>query len=54
MTLTHEQHVWACALAIERLYEAGALLFFAERIGALARAGDADGVAMWKSDCGSA
>lgn len=47
--MTDEQHIWACVLAVEAQYGAGAPRFVAERIGALAIAGDADGVAMWKA-----
>ena len=47
MTLSDEQHLWACALAIERQHGARAPVFVAERIGALALAGDAAGVARW-------
>lgn len=39
---------WAEALAIERLHGERAALWIAERIGALALAGDADGVARFK------
>lgn len=47
--LSLERHVWACALAIERQYGGRAPLHVAERIGALALAGDAEGVLMWKA-----
>ncbi|WP_447753182.1 DUF6961 family protein [Sphingopyxis fribergensis] len=47
MTISDEQHLWACALAIERQHGARAPVFVAERIGALALAGDAAGVARW-------
>ena len=49
MALTDEQHIWACAVAIERIHGAAAPLVVAERIGALALAGDEAGVAMWKA-----
>ncbi|MBE1529822.1 acid phosphatase family membrane protein YuiD [Sphingopyxis sp. OAS728] len=49
MPLSHEQHLWACAVAIERLHGARAPTFVAERIGALALAGDAAGIARWKA-----
>lgn len=49
MPLSDEQHLWACALAIERQHGARAPLFVAERIGALALAGDAAGVDRWKA-----
>jgi len=43
------QHIWACALAVETQHGADAPRFVAERIGALALAGDAEGIAMWQS-----
>lgn len=49
MPLSDEQHLWACALAIERQHGARAPVFVAERIGALALAGDAAGVDRWKA-----
>lgn len=49
MTLSHEQHLWACALAVERQHGARAPVFVAERIGALALAGDAAGVGRWRA-----
>lgn len=49
MTLTPDQHIWACALAVEKRHGDGAPLFVAERIGALALAGDEAGVAIWKA-----
>lgn len=50
--LTDEEHVWACALAVERQHGAHAPLHVAERIGALALAGDAEGAAMWRAIAG--
>lgn len=47
--MTPEQHVWACALAVERQHGQRAVVFVAERIGALALQGDTAGVAMWKA-----
>jgi len=47
--VTPERHIWACALAVEKQHGKGAQLFVAERIGALALAGDGEGVAMWKA-----
>lgn len=47
--MTDEQHLWACALAIEKLHGTAAPLHVAERIGALALAGDAAGVARWQA-----
>ncbi|MHA4838145.1 DUF6961 family protein [Sphingopyxis sp. MSC1_008] len=49
MTLSHEQHLWACALAVERQHGARAPVFVAERIGALVLAGDVPGVERWKA-----
>lgn len=46
--MTPDQERWAEALAIERLHGERAALWIAERIGALALAGDADGVARFK------
>ena len=46
--MTPQDHVWACALAIERQHVARAPVVVAERIGALALAGDGEGIAMWK------
>ncbi len=47
--MTDEQHLWACALAVEKRYGADAPFHVAARIGALAQAGDADGIAMWRA-----
>lgn len=47
--MTPEQHIWACALAVERQHGPRAAVFIAERIGALALQGDAAGVEMWKA-----
>ena len=41
--------LWACAQQVLRQHGAKAPVFVAERIGALALAGDADGVAAWKA-----
>ncbi len=49
MSLTPDRHIWACALAVEKQHGKRAAVFAAERIGALALAGDHDGVAMWKA-----
>ena len=46
--MTPEQHVLACALKVEQLHGANSPVHIAERIGALALAGDADGVEMWR------
>jgi len=47
--MSPQQHVWACALAIERQHGNRAAVVVAERIGALALAGDREGIAMWKA-----
>ncbi|KTE15581.1 DUF6961 family protein [Sphingopyxis sp. H115] len=47
--LTEERHLWACALAVEKQHGAGAPRFVAERIGALALAGDREGVERWQA-----
>lgn len=47
--MTPEQHVWACALAVERQHGTRAVVFVKERIGALALQGDTAGVEMWKA-----
>ncbi|AOF98710.1 hypothetical protein BSY18_4045 (plasmid) [Blastomonas sp. RAC04] len=47
--MTDEQHLWACAFAVDKRYGAGAPLHVAERIGTLADGGDTDGVAMWQA-----
>ncbi|WP_374394929.1 hypothetical protein [Sphingopyxis sp.] len=47
--MTDELHLWACALAVEKQHGAKAPLHVAERIGALALAGDMAGVERWKA-----
>ncbi len=47
--MTDEQHLWACALAVEKRFDDQAPLHVAERIGELTLAGDADGVTMWQA-----
>lgn len=49
MVITAERELWACALLVEREQGDNAAVYIAERIGALALAGDADGVARWKA-----
>lgn len=49
MAFTEERHLWACALAVEKQHGARAPVFVAERIGALALAGDMAGVERWKA-----
>jgi len=48
-TMTSERELWACALAVEHQHGAGASAFIAERIGALAMAGDVAGLKRWKA-----
>lgn len=47
--ITPEQHIWACAFAVERKPRTRAAVLVAERIGALALYGDTAGVEMWKA-----
>lgn len=47
--MTAERELWACALAVERQHGERARAFIAERIGALAVAGDVAGLERWKS-----
>jgi hypothetical protein len=44
-----DRELWACALQVERQHGKDAPRFVAERIGALAVAGDQAGVATWKA-----
>lgn len=44
-----ERELWACALAIERQYGHNAAHHIAERISALALAGDQPGVETWRA-----
>jgi len=44
-----DRELWACALQVERQHGDDAPRFVAERIGALAVAGDQDGVTTWKA-----
>jgi hypothetical protein len=46
--LTEEQERWAEALAVERLHGPNAPIFVAERLGALALAGDVAGIGRWQ------
>lgn len=46
--MSTEEHVGACALAMERQHGPRAPLVIAEYIGALALADDREGIAMWK------
>jgi hypothetical protein len=47
--MSPEQERWAEALAVEKLYGKDGPRFIAERIGALAIAGDQAGVERWKA-----
>ena len=47
--MTPERELWACALAIEKEHGEQAAVWIADRIGALALEGDAEGVARWKA-----
>jgi hypothetical protein len=47
--LTPDEERLAEALAVERMHGAGGPAFIAERIGALALAGDAAGVERWRA-----
>ena len=42
------RELWASALQVQKQHAEGANLFVAERIGALALAGDEAGIAIWK------
>jgi len=44
-----DRELWACALQVERQHGKDAPRFVAERIGALATAGDEEGMATWKA-----
>ncbi len=48
MSMTPEQERWAEASAILRIHQDRARVFVAERIGALAIAGDIAGIKRWK------
>jgi hypothetical protein len=47
--MTPDQERWAEALAVHKQHGEGAPSFVAERIGALALAGDIDGIERWKA-----
>ncbi|MFC3786152.1 DUF6961 family protein [Sphingopyxis italica] len=47
--MTSERELWVCALAVEKQHGEQAGVWIAERIGALALAGDGEGVARWKA-----
>ena len=44
-----DRELWACAIKVETTHGQQAPRFIAERIGALALAGDAAGVATWRA-----
>ena len=44
-----DRELWACALQVECQHGEEAPRFVAERIGALAAAGDEQGIATWKA-----
>jgi len=48
MTLTHDKHIRACALWVEKHHGARGPEFIAEQIGMLALDDDAEGIATWK------
>lgn len=48
MTLTAEHETWAEALAVQRRHGDRTPTFIAERVAALALAGDFDGVSRWR------
>ncbi|MBB5719936.1 hypothetical protein FHR23_002895 [Stakelama sediminis] len=45
----NSQELWSAASMVQRRHGAGAPLFVAERIGALALAGDQEGVNTWRA-----
>jgi hypothetical protein len=47
--LISERELWACADQVLEQYKANADRFVAERVAALAAAGDAEGVATWRA-----
>ena len=49
MDVNEDQHLWACAFEVQKQYGDDAPVFVAERIGALALAGDLAGLNRWKS-----
>ena len=44
-----DKELWACALHVEHPHDDDGPKFIAERIGALALAGDIEGVATWRA-----
>ncbi|WP_299309661.1 hypothetical protein [uncultured Croceicoccus sp.] len=49
MSTISDRELWACAAHVLKTQGANAPRHVAERIGALALAGDSDGVATWKA-----
>ena len=47
--MTPEQELWACALLVERQHGEGTEAFIAERMRALACAGEMAGVERWRA-----
>jgi hypothetical protein len=47
--MLRDWELWACAAEVQRQHGVEAPLFVAERIGALALAGDVEGMAAWKA-----
>lgn len=49
MSTISDKELWACAVHVFRAHGANAPRHIAERIGALALAGDSDGIATWQA-----
>ena len=49
MSMISDRELWACAAHVIKTHGANAPRHVAERIGALALAGDSDGVATWQA-----
>lgn len=47
--MLNDRELWACANQVLENHGEGAPVFVAERIGALALAGDMEGIAAWKA-----
>jgi len=50
--MLEDRELWACALQVERQHGDAAPRFVAERIRALAVAGDEEGIAAWQAIAG--
>lgn len=48
-SMISDRELWACANEVIRQHGEGAGMFVAERIAALAQAGDLEGIATWQS-----